>query len=512
MNLFKPKWPYFNNHPMKKLAFLLLLLSNTLFAQSPEFDAPLHEVEGHLRFLASDALMGRKTGAPGNQMAAAYIASQLQTYGVKTLPGAPDYFQQVALEEVSPPLNASLKIGKQSYDFKKDFIMLVGEATALKTSAVYAGHGWVDEQKGVNDYANIDVKGKVVFVITGLPDDNSPATAIGAINAKRMFAQERGAVALIELYRLSFPFGFAVNYFSKPSTRLADKSEGPKPTIAYGWIKEKGADPVADIVKGKTQKIALSNSAGSIKPLNVPNVIGFIEGSDPAVSSEYLLISAHFDHVGVGSQGGGAVTETDSIFNGARDNAMGVSALLLTARTLAQQKPRRSVIFLACNAEEIGLLGSRFYTENPLVPLKQVIFNLNVDGAGYNDTTAVAAIGYGRTGTDELIQSSAAAFGLSVIPNPVPDQNLFDRSDNVSFSAKGVPSLSLSPGLNAFDAEISKYYHQVADNPETVNMAYFHRYSKAFAHLARLIANHNQVPKWIAGDKYESIGNELYGQ
>lgn len=512
MNLFKPKWPYFNSNHMQKIAFFLLLLSNTLFAQSPEFDAPLHEVEAHLRFLASDALMGRKTGAPGNQMAAAYIASQLQTYGVKTLPGAPDYFQQVALEEVTPPLNASLKIGKQSYEFKKDFIMLVGEATALKTSAVYAGHGWVDEQKGINDYANLDVKGKVVFVVTGIPDDNSPANAIAAINTKRMLAQERGAVALIELYRLGFPFGFAVNYFSKPSIRLADKREGPKPTIAYGWLKEKGADPVAEMVKGNPQKIALTNSSGSIKSMNVPNVVGFLEGSDPTVSSEYLLVSAHFDHVGVGGQGGGAVTESDSIFNGARDNAMGISALLLTARTLAQQAPRRSVIFLACNAEEIGLLGSQYYTENPLVPLRQVIFNLNVDGAGYNDTTAVAAIGYGRTGTDALIESSAAAFGLSVIPNPVPEQNLFDRSDNVSFSAKGIPSLSLSPGLNAFDAEISKYYHQVTDNPETVNMTYFHRYSKAFAHLARLIANHHQVPKWIAGDKYESVGAELYGQ
>jgi hypothetical protein len=497
---------------MQKLSFLLaLLLCNQLFAQLPELNAPRYELEAHLRFLASDAMMGRKVGEPGNYMAANYIASQLQAYGVKAFPEAPNYFQDVALEEVNPPTNASLTVGKQVYEFKKDFILLIGEGINTKTTAVYAGHGWVDETSGINDYAGLDVKGKVVFVVTGLPDDNSPNTSFSSLNAKRLFAQQRGAVALIELYRVNFPFGFALNYFSKPSTRLAQESTGPQPTIPYGWLKEKGNDPIATMVKGTPQKVTMSCSGGNLVGFKVPNVVGYIEGTDPELAKEYLLVSAHFDHVGVGRAGGGAITETDSIFNGARDNAIGVSALLLSARTLAQQPPRRSVLFLACNAEEIGLLGSRYYAENALIPLRQVVFNLNVDGAGYNDTTAVAAIGYGRTGTDELVEASAAALGLSVIPNPVPDQNLFDRSDNASFSAKGVPSLSLSPGITAFDAEISKYYHQVADNPETVNMAYFHRYSMAFAYLARLIADNSKAPVWISGDQYEKIGAELYG-
>ena len=496
-----------------KFAFLWIFtaLSATAFAQFPEFETRKSEVEAHLRFLASDDLKGRRTGDPGNYLAARYLADYFNAYGAKPV-GSENktYFQNWPLETVTPPANGSLVIGKTEYEFRKDFMLLSGSALNAKTTAVFAGHGWVDTEKGHDDYKNLDVKGKVVFVISGLPDDGSPNSAFRSIPVKRKLAEERGAAALIELYRLGFPWGFALQFFARESQRLGeDESEGNS-KLPYGWLKEKGNDPVAAMVKGTPQKILFSSSGGQQSTKMVPNVVAVIPGSDPELSKEYIVLSAHFDHVGTGKNGGGAFTPEDSIFNGARDNAFGTTALLLAARCFNEAPPKRSVILLACNGEEMGLLGSRYYAEKPLIPLEKVVFNLNADGAGYNDTEAVSAIGYGRTGTDEIITNAANSFGLKVIPNPVPEQNLYDRSDNVSFAAKGVPSLCLSPGVTTFEEELMKYYHQVADNPDSVDMDYLLRYCKSFVHTARLIADNPNRPQWKSGDKYEDAGKALY--
>ena len=170
------------------------------------------------------------------------------------------------------------------------------------------------------------------------------------------------------------------------------------------------------------------------------------------------------------------------------------------------------MIVLAVTGEELGLLGSKYYADHPLVPLEQTVFNFNTDGAGYNDTTAISLIGMGRTGIDEQIEEAAAAFATKVIANPAPEQGLFDRSDNVSFAAKGVPALTFAPGMTGFDDEIAKYYHQVTDNPETVNLDYLKRYCQVFTLAARLIANRDTVPFWGEGDKYEAAGRSLYGK
>jgi len=240
------------------------------------------------------------------------------------------------------------------------------------------------------------------------------------------------------------------------------------------------------------------------------NVAGVIEGTDPKLKEEYIILSAHFDHVGVGKQGGPNYPATDSIFNGARDNAFGTVGLLTAAKALSQQHPKRSVLVLALTGEEVGLLGSRYYAENPLIPLKQTIFDLNIDGAGYNDTTIVSVIGLERTGAKAEIEAGAKAFGLGVFAEPAPEQGLFDRSDNVSFAAKGVPAPTFSPGFKSFDEAIGKYYHQAIDNPESIDFGYLTRFCQAFAHTARLIADRPTRPMWSAGDKYEAAAKELY--
>lgn len=489
---------------------IFLLLSGFMWAQTPEQQAPQYEVEAHLRFLASDELQGRRTGEPGNFIAARYIAENFKAFGAQPIPGAEGYFQYFPLETVTPPQSSALKIGKSTYEHRKDYLMMAGDAVNAKTTAVFAGHGWVDTGSGHDDYKGLDVKGKVVFVIAGLPDNPSPMAAFNSIQDKRRLAQERGAAALVELYRLSFPWQFALQFFGKSSTRAGDDTPGGGATIPYGWLKEKGGDALAEVVKGTPQKIVFSSSGASVVRQLVPNVVAVIPGSDPVLKDEYVLISAHFDHVGTGKNGGSPVTAEDSIFNGARDNAFGTTALLLAARTLAQQKTRRSIILLACNGEEMGLLGSLYYADHPLIPLRQTIFNLNADGAGYNDTSHISAIGFGRTGTDEHIEGAASAFGMGVIPNPVPEQGLYDRSDNVAFAAKGVPAVCISPGVTGFDEQLMKYYHQVPDEADSVDMAYLLRYCQSFALLARRIADDMAKPVWKKGDKYEGAGMKLY--
>jgi Zn-dependent M28 family amino/carboxypeptidase len=202
--------------------------------------------------------------------------------------------------------------------------------------------------------------------------------------------------------------------------------------------------------------------------------------------------------------------QPDSIYNGARDNAVGIAAILNAARYFAQHPPKRSVLFIAYGGEEGGMLGSKHFAQNPPLPLKQLVYNLNIDNAGYNDTTVVTVVGLGRTSADEHLKKAAAAFGLSAIADPAPEQNLFDRSDNVSLAVKGVPAPTFSLGFRKFDEEISKYYHQVTDETATLSMPYVLKYIKSFVLAAKYIADDKEQPKWIKGDKYEAAGSAQY--
>ena len=504
---------------MKKLHLLSLsiLLSSLVTGQVelPEFQMEKAEVEGHIRFLASDALLGRRTGEPGCDLAAHYLAEYYRAYGLDEVDGTENYFQPVTLSATYPPNAGSLKIGKTVYQQGENLLILSGKATNIKkTRTVFAGHGWIDEEKGYDDYQGLDVKGKVVLVLPGTPEGDDNGTVFSSMAKKQAFAVQRGAVALIELYRLgSFPWDFFKSYFGKQSLKLAgpENSISASPDLVYGWIKESTKEEMARMqAANKNYKASLNNSSYREKRVQSQNVIGYIEGTDPVLKEEYLLITAHYDHVGTGKNGNGAYTAKDSIFNGARDNGIGIAALLTAAKSLAAAPPKRSVLILAVTAEEIGLLGSRFYAANPLIPLQNTIFNLNSDGAGYNDKSIISIIGYGRTGTDQMVQEGVKAVGLEIFADPAPGQNLFDRSDNVNFAAKGIPALTFSPGFKSFDAEIAKNYHQVSDEADTLDFNYVLKFCQSFAHTARLLADYGERPFWIAGDKYEKAGKDLY--
>ncbi len=495
------------------LTFFANILSAQMAGDLPELSIQKQEVEAHLRFLASDELQGRRTSDPGSEIAARYIAEQYRSYGLKQVDGAKEYFQTIPFKNVEPAKEGKLQWGESIYTNRKNLLILTGTAIDTSAEAVFANHGWVDEEKGINDYKDLDVKGKIVFVISGMPENNNPYATFKAMSTKRQIAANHGAIALIELYRLSFPWQFFSKYFSRERLEIAEENDNQNvENLVYGWIKENDGNATAALSKGEPMTVKLSSSGAKSYPKPSNNVIGLIEGTDPELKNEFVLITAHYDHVGVGEQGGAMYTPEDSIFNGARDNGMGTVALLAAAKTLAQSPPKRSVILLACTAEEMGLLGSKYYVENPLIPLNQTVINLNTDGAGYDDTNAISVVGYDRINVTQEYNQAAQKFGLRVIADPAPEQNLFDRSDNVNFAIKGIPAPSISPGTTGFTPEIAKYYHQVIDNPESIDYDYLLTFCKTFSHLVRLIADRDEAPKWSPGDKYEEASKKLYGK
>lgn len=494
--------------------FPIVFIAIWTFAQEktlPEFQLKRAEVEAHLRYLASDELQGRATGEEGNNIAAAYLANYFDSLGMEIITGAPDYFQKVFLEKSIPSSDGVLEIDGTSFEQGNSVLITRGAKLNAGTKVVFANYGWVDEGSAYDDYKDLNVKGKIVITIMGTPEGTDLRTIFRSLSKKRALAMERGALALFEVFQIRRPWARIINRFSGESPlRLApDGDRNAEDEFVYGWLNpEDKKSFITNLKKKKKIKGKISYPGTEMISVNSQNVVSLIKGSDPILSKEYVVITAHYDHVGTIPA---TEEDQDTIFNGARDNGMGIVALMSAAKALSQQKPKRSVIFLAVTAEELGLLGSTYYAAHPLIPLENTVFNLNTDGAGYNDIENISAIGYGRTGTDELITKGAKAFGLGIIPNPSPRQRLFDRSDNASFAEVGIPALSVGPGMTAFNEEIKKNYHQVTDEADTIDFDYFLKFCQSFTYIGRLIIDRQERPQWKTGDKYEPMGKELYG-
>lgn len=458
------------------------------------------ELEKHIRFLASDEMQGRETGSPELAIAARYIAEFFRAHGIEPVEGQDNYFQEVPLRITSAPEEGSLEIGKNSYSLKDDFLLLAGKNTQLSAPLLYLKHGSEEEIQ------EADVKGKIVVVKAGMPGESSPQAWFSSARKKRELLSEKGAEAVVELYNNpQLPWRILVNYLGGAQWKLQEASETDE-LIPHLWLQDPNNSKLKQIAEMKKANASISIKGKMDEAVKSQNVLGVIEGTDPELKNEYLLLSAHYDHVGVKR----GTNDADTIFNGARDNALGTASVMMAAKYLAENPPKRSVLIAAWTAEEKGLLGSSWYAENPLVPLEQTVYNLNIDGAGYNDTTKVTVIGLERTAAEQDLIMAAQTFGLEAIQDPVPEQNLFDRSDNVSFAKKGIPAPTFSPGVTAFDAELMKYYHQVTDNPETLNYHYITNYARAYTLAAEKIANAEEAPFWEEGDKYEAAGKSLY--
>lgn len=502
-----------NLSKMKKigLIILLIILSNLAFGQSGhllEASDVLNkdELSKHVFYLASDELKGRRTASPGGQKAAAYIAEQFKKIGLLPPPGLNGYYQKIPFVRVRPGAFGEITIEATRYAMNDDFVQIRGGQADIQTEGVFVGQGWVDEKNGYNDYEGLDVQGKVVIALPGTPTNTQPFEAFSAGEKKRALAKAHGAVALIELYRLRMPWQFVKRMLNSDRLEVGEASDYSNDLI-HIWLKEKD-DARLDLKRGDVLRIGLSTKGLNYETTDAVNVVGYLPGSDDHLKNEFIILSAHYDHVGVGKQGGGAVNEADSIFNGARDNAIGVVSLIAAAKELVHNPPARTVVFVAFTGEEMGMLGSKYYVDHPVFPLEQTVFNLNNDGAGYNATSHFSLIGWGRTNADTLFEQAANATGFKISKNPAENQNLFERSDNISFARVGVPAVTFSPGFLEMDEEIFKYYHQVTDNPNTLDYDYLFRYWKAYAKAASLLANANLKLWWVPGDSFEPSGKE----
>lgn len=458
------------------------------------------DAEAHLTFLAADEMRGRNTGSPELEIAANYIASNFKQWGIKPAPGTNDkYFQTVEFQKTTPPSVIEFVVDGQTFKLKEDVVQLAGGDVETAGAIVFVGYG------SRADFEKADVKGKIVVAFTGSADDaNIMRAFMTETPAKNALTKEFGGVALVEINMIpGIPWQGLAGFLSTPRTSLKKDATG----VPHFWMKNSDVAPLKALKENKSGKGSLKAIGSKTKYFNGKNVAGVVEGTDPALKNEYIVISAHYDHVGVQNK----PNQTDSIYNGARDNAIGTVGMMETARFFAKYPQKRSVLLLALTAEEAGLLGSSWYAEHPLIPLKQTVFNFNCDGAGYNDTSIATVIGMERTTAEPEIAKACEAFGLKATIDPVPEQNLFERSDNFNFARKGVPAIDFSPGIKAFDAELNKYYHQAADEVGSLDFDYLVKYFRAYVYTNYLLANMPKAPVWKAGDKFEAEAKKLYG-
>lgn len=489
---------------MKKLAVLLTLaITFTLGAQTESKivseTISKADIEGHIYFLADDLLKGRETGTPELKIAASYLANTLRGYGAKPNPKTGNYYQDVKLKRVTPPKDASININNQAMS---DFVFLnVAEMTS-DADAIFLNYGLEA------DYTNKDVKGKVVIIKAGSSITNDTEAAYGLRRQKLKLAQEKGVKAIIELLNTDANmWNFIDHNFNAPSISVASGGdENNESQIAHIWALDKEGKMSDKFSSLKSIKIEISIGEKVVEPVLSQNVIGVVEGTDPKLKDEYIIYSAHYDHVGIGTP-----DETgDTIYNGARDNAVGTTTVLAMAKNLAKYPTKRSALFILFTGEEKGLLGSSYYVENPVLPLNQMVYCFNSDNAGYNDTSLISVIGLTRTNAENNILSAAKAFGLKAIEDPAKEEGLFDRSDNVNFAKKGIPAPTFSLGFTAFNGDVTKYYHRPGDEAHTLDYDYLLKFFKAYVLAGRNIANDVVTPRWNEGDKYEEASKELY--
>ncbi len=489
---------------MRTTLLLLILIFNgfTLIAQDDK-DKVLetvnqHTIKGHIYFLADDLLKGRETGTKENKIAAAYLANTFRSYGVEPNPGTGNYYQEVPMERSFPAKELSITVGGKTLE--KVATIIKGDMN-YEGDFVYAGYGLEA------DYDQLDVSGKIVLVKAGNEEGGEAQRAYNLMWKKGPLARERGARAIVEFIGAQDQMWAYIDHqFNESSIGIAKEEESSDKDFAYVWVQDADGSLIANFSTA-------ANYQGNMRMVLPPkevfvsyNVVGLVPGTVPDLRDEYVIYSAHYDHVGIGRPD----ATGDTIYNGARDNAVGTTTVLSMAENLAKYPTKRSALFILFTGEEKGMLGSEYYVEHPVIPLKQMVYCFNSDNGGYNDTSLATIIGLPRTTAQPLIKEAVSTFGLTAIDDPAPEQGLFDRSDNVNFAKKGIPAPTFSLGFTAFNGDVTKYYHQPGDEADTMDYDYLERFFRAYVMSGRLIGNHPETPVWTAGDKYEAAAKTLY--
>ncbi len=526
----------------------LALLTSTLFAADAETVA--RQVRSHVTFLADDLLEGRGTGTRGHELAAHYVATQLARLGIE--PGADGgvYKQPVRLLESANNREASrliVRSGEKEDALTpiNDMVVTVapGQTTDTITApAVFVGFGIVAPDLNHDDFAGVDLQGKIAVILSGAPQrfPSEQRAHHGQSEQKRALLVKHGAIGVVTIMspwdEARRPWAITVAQGRFPSMRLVDATGGlvgsfPQLRLtasvgnaAAGRILIGGPKTLAEIFaaseRGEPQNFPLAVTitlAGesSVRPVESLNVLGWLPGSDPALAGLPLVITGHLDHMGIGAPVNG-----DSLYNGAVDNALGIGVLLQVAEELAGGPLlRRPVLFAAVTGEEKGLLGSSHLASNPPARVQHFVANLNIDmpllSAPARD---LIAYGYRNSSLGAVLEKVAARHGLVVSPDPAPEEVRFARSDQYSFVLTGVPALKVDPGKQAVDpavdlvaAEVDfrkNHYHKPSDElSRPIDWAATARYTALMADLARTIANEPSAPAWLPGDFF----GELFG-
>ncbi|MCK0068824.1 M28 family metallopeptidase [Kordiimonas laminariae] len=515
--------------------------------KAPEFSA--ERIKADIAFLSDDLLKGRDTGSEGHRVAAKYVAAEFARLGVKPMGDNGTYFQEVPFQNARINKDVSKVAVTVNGETKElafgDEYLMSGSVRDSKGNAagdlVFVGYGIHAPEAGHDDYAGLDVKGKVVVLVSGAPSDmNTEVRAHYRSTAtKSRAAAELGATGVISVFASEEqrPFTFYKRFIDRDrmdwqtpdGKEVGGKTVGASAAVSHAVAKELFAgaatsfeDALKATLEGNAKPVELKASASLVKDsvlsgeFTSPNVVGVIEGSDPKLKNEYVVISAHLDHIGVSENAEGE----DKINNGALDNAAGVSTMLEVARAYANgEKPRRSILFTAVTAEEKGLLGAGYFANFPTVDKPTMVANVNLDmPLILYDFQDVIAFGAERSTLGPITEKAVAEIGLKLSPDPMPEQGLFTRSDHYRFVQQGIPSVFLVTGFETdpsgkvggeiFRNFLGHEYHSPADQ---ITLDIDYDAGAKFAHvnylIIKAIANENERPKWNEGDFFgETFG------
>jgi Zn-dependent M28 family amino/carboxypeptidase len=513
----------------------------------------------HIKALASDQFEGRAPGTRGEELSINYLAEQFKGAGLA--PGNPDgsYFQKVPLIGITANPDAELVFsagGRQAkLRFGDDFVAWSRRATqkaAIDAQVVFVGYGAVAPEYNWDDFKDVDVRGKVLLFLVGdppVPDRRNPSrldpkvfggkamTYYGRWTYKFEVAAEKGAAGAFIVHEAG-PAGYgwdvvrsswSVEQFDIASDRAAPlEIEG---WITLDWAKELMAMAGRDFDEMKRAALSRSfkpvelNARASlalqnkIRRIESHNVIAKLEGSD--LKDQYVIYVAHWDHLGIGIPD----SRGDSIYNGAHDNATGTAGLIELARAFKRLRPRRSIIFLAVTAEEKGLLGSKYYAENPLYPLGKTVAAINMDGLNtYGRTRDVTVIGLGQSTLDDVLALAAARQGRRLRPDPEPEKGFYYRSDHFSFAKAGVPALFLNSGIEYIGKppgwglkKRQEYtrndYHKPSDEVKPDwDLSGAVQDLQLLMEVGYRVANADEPPKWKPGSEFKAKREQMLKQ
>ena len=507
----------------------------------------------HIKILASDEFEGRAPGTKGEELSIKYISDQFKQIGLK--PGNPDgtYTQEVPLAGIKSDPKMSFTIGDKTTDLKypDDFIAssarLQPEIKIDNSDVVFVGYGIVAPEYGWDDYKDVDVRGKALLMLIGdppIPDPKEPSkldermfkgkamTYYGRWTYKYEIAAQKGATAAIIIHETepaAYPWQVVRSSWGKENFELDNPNKNMDAVSARSWItfdvaKKLFADCGQDfdalkksaITKG-FRPVALNAKARidikqQIRSFKSHNVIGKLEGNDPKLHDEYVIYTAHWDHLGRHPE-----LQGDQIFNGAIDNASGVASLmqLAVAFTKLNPPPKRSVLFIATTAEEAGLLGAKFYAEHSLYPLEKTLADINIDGVNpWGKSHDLEDLTNGNSTLDDLLGQAAARQGRVMKANSEPEKGGFYRVDSFEFAKAGVPVLHLARGIEIIgkppeygkqkrDEFVAKHYHQVSDELDPKwDLSGAVQDVQLLFEVGYQVANGDKFPEWKAKSEF----------